>query len=908
MHKTRIGKRIFALLMAQALVVSTVLAAPLSANAASSSEDVDKEEVVYVITDGEGEVDHVIVSDKLKNTDGSSIIEDMTDLTDIENVKGDETYTEGSDDSISWDSQGNDISYQGNSDKDLPVDVKISYTLDGKKISASELAGKSGKVTIRFDYTNKEKTTVKVNGKNYSVYVPFTMVSGAILDSEKFSNVKVENGKTITEGDKIIVVGYAMPGLKESLDISSDIIDEGSLDFPEYVEVTADVEDFELNMTMTAAVNDLFNDVDSDKVDSSDIESDMDDLEEGTNTLVDGTKDLADGTSTAYDGAKTLALNMNKLATGADTIEKAIGQYTNGVDLLYSKVPTLTNGVSTLNTGASKLATGAASLKTGTDSYVAGVNSLANGLLGDGSDKNPGYLKGVEQLAAGAKQLSGLSKLGDVYTAIKVMGNATSTDKTYTDLSGNTGATLGYGADVLVSSLDQMIEGAEALNSGVSGQSLKQLASGLSQANTAIGYVEQKVDGATKIVSGASQAIDAAKAETEEQASKIDAAKTTLKSAKEDINEQIDDRNSDIKEKNSEIVSAQKETNKNIDSSIDSSVNALKEAKAKLEKLQKETEGVDFEDQISAIEDQISELQNSKDHVEVTENAVEKLSDVDTSIDTESISSAKLEGIKGNLDKCDLSAIEFSQEKAGISQISSAISSAADKMGEDPVGDLITNLKKIRTGANQLSLGIASLHSSLETLETSTKSFPEAAEGITALNKGFATLTANNGTLRTGANALVKNGSSLKQGAKEVADGTSTLSDGTSTLNDGAKTLSQGVGTLVSNNKDLNDGAKTLASGADQLAKGTDSLEEGMNKLLEGAEALRDGMEEYKEEGIQKLIDLYNDDVAGLGDRLEAIQTAGQEYQTYTQLAKGKTGSVKFIYKSDEIKVDDDEE
>ncbi|MBQ7646452.1 MAG: hypothetical protein IJS94_04210, partial [Clostridia bacterium] len=148
-----------------------------SADTAPDSAKASKDETVYVIADADGAVQKIIVSDWIKNTLGSASVNDSTALNDIVNVKGDETYTVGGNESRVWDAQGNDIYYQGNIDRELPVARKVSYLLDGKSVTPDELKGKSGKVTIRFDYENKQYETVKINGKDEKIYVPFAMLT-----------------------------------------------------------------------------------------------------------------------------------------------------------------------------------------------------------------------------------------------------------------------------------------------------------------------------------------------------------------------------------------------------------------------------------------------------------------------------------------------------------------------------------------------------------------------------------------------------------------------------------------------------------------------------------------------------------------------------------------------------------
>ena len=155
------------------------------ADHATDSEDTgfSKEESVYVKADASGNVKKTTVSEWLKNPEKGTI-SDTSELKDIKNVKGDETFETGSNNNVSWKSEGNDIYYQGTIDKELPVDVKVSYKLDGKSISPKDLKGKSGKVEIQFSYDNKSKQTVNVNGEDVEMYTPFTMFSAIMLSSD----------------------------------------------------------------------------------------------------------------------------------------------------------------------------------------------------------------------------------------------------------------------------------------------------------------------------------------------------------------------------------------------------------------------------------------------------------------------------------------------------------------------------------------------------------------------------------------------------------------------------------------------------------------------------------------------------------------------------------------------------
>ena len=171
------------------------------------AKDTDKKETVYVEMNADGTVTKTTVSDVLK-VKGKDNISDVSDLTDITNISGDEAFTTDNGKLI-WENKGKDISYQGTTTKSAPIDIKVSYYLDDKEISPEDLAGKSGKVKIVYDYTNNSK---EVAGN----FVPFITLTGMILD-DNFSNVTVDNGKVVDYDDNKIVVGYAAPGFTRSL-------------------------------------------------------------------------------------------------------------------------------------------------------------------------------------------------------------------------------------------------------------------------------------------------------------------------------------------------------------------------------------------------------------------------------------------------------------------------------------------------------------------------------------------------------------------------------------------------------------------------------------------------------------------------------------------------------------------
>ena len=220
-------KRISALVLSLALLLCA--AVPAMAEAA-------KDETVYILSDAQGEAQRIIVSDWLKNPDKLDELTDATRLQNLTVVEGNATF-ERDGERLTWDADGKDVYYQGDSEEELPLTLQITYLVDGEEVPAADMAGKSGRVTIRFSYTPADGQKAQ-----------FAVLSAALLDSDRFTNVEVTNGAVINDGDRLLVMGVALPGLKERLDVEDK---DGKL--PETVEITADVENFALPLTVTAA-------------------------------------------------------------------------------------------------------------------------------------------------------------------------------------------------------------------------------------------------------------------------------------------------------------------------------------------------------------------------------------------------------------------------------------------------------------------------------------------------------------------------------------------------------------------------------------------------------------------------------------------------------------------------------
>ena len=342
-----------------------------------------KDETVYSKMDNAGTNYKTVVSDHIKNTEDADTIEDLTDLLNVKNTSGDETYTQDGN-KFTWNANKNDIYYQGDTTKELPIDLKVKYELDGNEISAKDIAGKSGKVKITLQYTNKEARTVTVNGKATKMYVPFVVVAGTIIKDENAKNVEVSSGKVVNDGTKTVVVGMAMPGLQESLGLSKN-----DIDIPSNIEITMDATDFETESIVSYATpkvfekDDLkiFDKMDSLYADANKLQDSMNQIQDGANQLKEGTTELANGTSQVDSGVKEVATNMSKVTSGAAQLANGQKQVTSGLKQIKGQLPTskqITENKTQLNTlkaGNTQALTQLNTQLTNTDAQIKGLTA-----------------------------------------------------------------------------------------------------------------------------------------------------------------------------------------------------------------------------------------------------------------------------------------------------------------------------------------------------------------------------------------------------------------------------------------------------------------------------------------------------------------------------------------------------
>ena len=781
------------------------IADKLMDSVALKDNDADKDESVYLISDANGNVNKTIVVDHLKNKDKKDTLEDASNLSDIENVKGKEKFTQ-SGDKLTWQAGGKDIYYQGTATEEPPVTQKVTYYLDGKEISPEDLAGKSGKVKIRFDYTNTTSYTETVNGEKQTVSVPFAAITGLVL-GDGFENIEVTNGKAEVSNSSSVVLGYALPGLKDSLGIKDGDLD-GDVNIPEYMEMTADVENFSMPAAMTFVVN-ASDYVSTDGIDTSDLDDMINDLKDASTQLQDGSKTLAEGTDTLADGLSTLQSKLGTFASGVGALQSGLKTYTDGVSTLSGGLNTLGNstgalvsGADKLNSGAGQLASGSATLKDGLKTYTDGASQLNTGLnqLNDNTGK---LATGVTSLNDGAKTLS---------------------------------------------------DGINAANKGAAGVS-----AGAAQLKTSIDTAKT---GADSLAAGAKQVDEGVGQLTQSLSDMPETIKTNINKSLEPLNEL----NVGTLFKTLGYIDTDKITADNVSAAADAAVNNAGEIIDALTNMQNQNPSATYNQILVG-------LSQGKGAVSVYSAVNQSVTDSASTVQALKDGSAKVSDGASSLD-------------AGLGQLSDGASELSSG-----ASDLAKGTTQLATGATELQTGTQSLADKL----------PKLTKGITSLVNGSNELVKNNDTLNAGATAL-------NSGASQLSAGTQSLMNSVPTLTSGIKQLVDGSNTLVANNAQLNSGALQLADGTNQIVSGVDQLTTGSKTLSEGAHTLADGMVQFNEEGINKILDAYNGDLKPFTDKLQAVIDAGEEYQTYSAIADGQTGSVKFIYKlaSIDAKADSD--
>ena len=320
---------------------------------AAGKSSFSKSETVYAVMNGDGSIKSTTVSEHLYSASGLANVTDKTTLTDIQNTESDAEFTQNGEELV-WNTNDTDVYYKGNTDKALPIDVKVTYALDGQEAALEDIIGKSGHLTVTVNLKNNETGTVNVNGKDRTIVTPLITAVGVIL-GEDASNVTAEHGMVESAAKSSVAAFVTLPGVKDSLSgLLPDEVDSIEDYLQDTVTVEADVEDFTCPQVMVACATSTAALGTSNVFDLSsinDLTDGINQLNDAMSQLMDGASQLVDGTSQLAGGVLALLDGANTLNNGAAALDDGLGQLTNGLD-------TLSANNAALNAGAQQVADG----------------------------------------------------------------------------------------------------------------------------------------------------------------------------------------------------------------------------------------------------------------------------------------------------------------------------------------------------------------------------------------------------------------------------------------------------------------------------------------------------------------------------------------------------------------------
>lgn len=855
-----------------------------TADKESSSVKPKKDETVYAKIDGSGSVKSVTVSDQLKNISDQSKLKDISDLQDIVNVKGDEAFsTMGS--NVVWDTADADICYQGTTTKELPVGIKISYKLDGKDISAAALKGKSGHVVIRYTYENK-------SGNKGKTSTPFMMATGLLLDEETFQNVKVENGKLISDGDRNMVIGYGFPSMKNILGI-----EDKDVDIPDYFEVEADVTEYEPVEGLTIATNSIFNDLDTDDFDSLDeLQDSMDELQDASSQLVSGSGELKNGIDTLLASSGTLTDGIDQLVAGGGDLQDGTSELADGSNQLLDGSNQLADGSKELADGSKELADGSKELADGTRQLYDGTKTLASGAgelnagLKTAASKTSGdLLNGAKQLDAGIGTLqNGLGQLPALGQGIAQLNAGLNGEEGLK----NGAEKLAIGAkdlkNGLAAVLSQMQQTQAASMDTVAKQlaDLQSLANQISVGNTGT-QSNQVLQNAENIAANASVL-----------ESQLDA---------------IENNNTPV------VITETAEVNPAVASNLSALTGVLSG-------ISTEDEEVNY-----AVQNALEYAESAQNNLytvggEVTQS--EGASQTDGYAEaaratTRAIvdnTNAIIEGAAAPASVDAGTAEQIRQLQQGIDALLETVQNMQIQTQDAAPGNPIEAAAALQTGAETLQEGINTVAAGMEELDqkvnksgmlstvsggvdqlkTGSTALVNGIGGKDGLASGLNQLAAGAQKLDAGSSELSEKMGEANSGASKLSSGASELSNGAVELSDGATDLASGAFDLADGASQLNDGALTLKDGLNTLQSGSGELIDGVQQLDDGAAELNDGMIQFDKDGIQKLVDAFGGDVEDLLDKMNEMLDASRAYKNFSGISDDMDGEVKFVFVTEE--------
>ncbi|WP_303005672.1 hypothetical protein [Romboutsia ilealis] len=415
-----------------------------------------KDEVVYVKLNNNGNVDNVYVVNSFDIKNGEKLV-DYGIYSNVVNLStSDKLNYSNNVINANISDTNKKFYYQGDmKDCEIPWNIDIRYTLDGKNISSEELAGKSGNLEISFDI-KKNDTVDEVFFNNYALQISLT------LDGDKCSNIIADGATIASVGNNKTITYIKLAGEEASYTINSNV-ENFEMDSISFNGLNMDI-NVDINVDdMTSSFDTLVDAIDELNGGASDLKNGVDTYKNGVSTLYTGSSKLLEGVSNYKSGVNTLYTGSSKLLTG-------VSSYKNGVNTLYKGSSQLQEGVSNYKSGVNSLDKGINSLQSGLNGYKNGVTSLytnSQKLLEGAKSLNSGVEaleSGVNLLNQGSSNLeSGLNTLSQGSASYKqnVNNYAQSVNQVVSALKSNLTE-----EQIQALNLDALISGAQGLASG----------------------------------------------------------------------------------------------------------------------------------------------------------------------------------------------------------------------------------------------------------------------------------------------------------------------------------------------------------------------------------------------------------------------------------------------------------
>lgn len=672
--------------MATASIPVTVYA---EENTSKTNESSDKQttsstkktETVYAVLNGDGSLSDIVVSGWLHNDSGIKNLKEKLNLTDVKNVKTDEV-PEDNNGEYTWNSDSNDIYYQGNSTEQLPVTMQITYELDGQQLSQEELKGKSGHLKINIHLTNVNSETKTINGKNVIIH-PFYVAGGMLsLNNDHYSNTTCDQGKIVTDGSKQMLVFAAVPGLKDTLESADLSKVSDQLSIGDDINIECDVTDCdELNLMMGM----------SNEEDISDILDEGDSIEELTN----GITKLMDADDQLVDGSQKLADGTQQLITESEPLTSSSGS-----------IRTLSNGALTLNSGALRLKAALAQYTDGVGQLNDGVNALY--AIPDGANQiSLGMTTPTEEGKPESSLTGGAAALTAGLEGMKQQVDAGLSSENVTVMMGQ----LGTAISTLNGLKDKLTEDAKTLTD------LKKTLSTATDQLTGLKTVM------TTFVKSSGDSLQAS-------INAIDDSIASINSALANIPD--DEANAATK---SDLNASREELQKQRDA-LAAQAQALSGNSAGLpEQLQQAAKSLS--DMNTTLDSSLTALQGLGTDVD---NAITTMGALKTTLEGSTSQLGALANMKGTMDAGFDQLIAGSKKiSAGIDQVNTGVQALAEqsKTGIDKVKTATSQLASNNEAINE---GMASLQTGTQTVANQSDSFNQMADGLDSLKDAFVTL------------------------------------------------------------------------------------------------------------------------------------------------------------------------